>query len=106
MKVMMKRSHILNKRYTETGTEQKACVIFQNDPTVIPDYNNQVVTKIDEKDLRQQMFMIYQSEFQENAEKQLKYLDSEGICVLVFCKHIFHKRCIKQWLKNNNTCPF
>ena len=21
------------------------------------------------------------------------------------CGHVFHKKCIKQWLKNNDTCP-
>ena len=26
-------------------------------------------------------------------------------CVILSCEHIYHKVCIKKWLKKNNTCP-
>lgn len=25
--------------------------------------------------------------------------------IIVKCSHEFHKKCIKEWLNNNNTCP-
>ena len=26
-------------------------------------------------------------------------------CVILNCEHIYHKICIKEWLKKNNSCP-
>ena len=26
-------------------------------------------------------------------------------CVILSCEHIYHKVCIKMWLKNNDNCP-
>ena len=26
-------------------------------------------------------------------------------CVILNCEHIYHKVCIKMWLKNNDNCP-
>ena len=26
-------------------------------------------------------------------------------CVILSCEHIYHKVCIKKWLKNNDSCP-
>ena len=26
-------------------------------------------------------------------------------CVILNCEHIYHKDCIKKWLKKNETCP-
>ena len=32
-------------------------------------------------------------------------LQGEGVCVIVKCKHVFHKKCLKQWVDSNKTCP-
>lgn len=29
----------------------------------------------------------------------------EDKCVILSCEHIYHKVCIKKWLKKNETCP-
>ena len=32
------------------------------------------------------------------------YLKDDKICILQ-CEHTFHEKCIKEWLKNNESCP-
>ena len=32
--------------------------------------------------------------------------NSENKVATLKCKHSFHEKCIKRWLKNSNTCPF
>ena len=33
-----------------------------------------------------------------------KYENNDKICILK-CDHVFHEKCIKEWLKNNESCP-
>ena len=33
-----------------------------------------------------------------------QYIKKDKIIELS-CNHMFHKKCIKEWIKNNNTCP-
>lgn len=30
---------------------------------------------------------------------------SDGLCTTLECGHVFHEKCINEWLKNSNTCP-
>jgi hypothetical protein len=32
-------------------------------------------------------------------------LKNDEDCTNTICDHKFHKRCLHQWLKRNNTCP-
>ena len=34
----------------------------------------------------------------------LGFTPGESILILL-CNHIFHKKCLKDWLKRSNTCP-
>ncbi|CAI2373347.1 unnamed protein product [Moneuplotes crassus] len=40
-----------------------------------------------------------------NTAHCLAELESDGACILKRCKHIFHKECMKSWIKLKNTCP-
>ena len=32
-------------------------------------------------------------------------LAGEGLCFIVGCKHVFHKTCLKEWIKSKKICP-
>ena len=34
-----------------------------------------------------------------------EYIKEDWVSILVKCKHIFHTKCIKEWLKYKKNCP-
>ena len=59
-----------------------------------------------EKEARPRLGKIYAGEIEAELKKNDGVFDSDGVCMLKACQHIYHKRCIKGWLKNRNSCPF
>ena len=86
-------------------------IIYQNDPSQKQKKKrnkNKIVPfgKKKVKNLKEIMYKIMNEAIEDDLEANLKRLKGEGICILSACKHIFHKKCIEGWFRENNSCPF
>ncbi|CAI2368732.1 unnamed protein product [Moneuplotes crassus] len=50
-------------------------------------------------------YIVAKRDITNNKEEFLANFETNGICILKNCKHIFHKCCIKNWFKEHRTCP-
>jgi len=84
-------------------------IIYQNDPKIIINGKksrvNQFKDKTSVKD-NELMYKIMNVDLITNHKKYLKHLAGQGIWMLVVWKHVFHKKWIEAWFKDNNSCPF
>ncbi|CAI2372152.1 unnamed protein product [Moneuplotes crassus] len=49
--------------------------------------------------------VVRQRDIEDNLEEILVNFETNGVSILFNCSHIFHKHCIKDWIKGHNTCP-
>ncbi|CAI2364735.1 unnamed protein product [Moneuplotes crassus] len=59
-------------------------------PSMQPEYNVRVVK---------------QSDFGNKMQSLLSEFSINGVCILKACSHIYHKCCIRDWMRCHNTCP-
>ncbi|CAI2372756.1 unnamed protein product [Moneuplotes crassus] len=49
--------------------------------------------------------VVRQRDIEDNLEEILTNFETNGVSILFNCSHIFHKCCIRDWIKEHNTCP-
>ncbi|CAI2369972.1 unnamed protein product [Moneuplotes crassus] len=91
---------------TQHLTSQSPCIFYIDDcnlnTTKFAKYSRM---KTSLKILKSILSIVTEEDLQANLGGILATFDTNGVCLLVDCAHIFHKRCIKDWIKEYNTCP-
>ncbi|CAI2374677.1 unnamed protein product [Moneuplotes crassus] len=99
------------KREELKGEEQEheaIAVIYQkNSEDVEEDEENNRLSCQDKfnKNRSLDLYTIKQTDLTQSNDKVLENMETDGVAILVECKHVFHNTCINSWLKQNNTCP-
>ncbi|CAI2376522.1 unnamed protein product [Moneuplotes crassus] len=91
----------------EHKNETIAIIYQKNSADVEKDEQNNRLSCQDKfnKNRSLELYTIKQTDLIQSNGKVLENMETDGVAILVGCKHVFHNTCINSWLKQNNTCP-
>ncbi|CAI2369973.1 unnamed protein product [Moneuplotes crassus] len=91
---------------TQHLTSQSPCIFYIDDCNLnTTKFAKSSRMKTSLKILKSILSIVTEEDLQANLGDILATFDTNGVCILIDCAHIFHKRCIKDWIKEHNTCP-
>ncbi|CAI2371536.1 unnamed protein product [Moneuplotes crassus] len=102
LKKKLKSSHKEQSNIVDAGSTGSSCsediVILYFDHL---DFKMNLPSEI----LKDIIGVVRQRDIEDNLEEILVNFETNGVSILFNCSHIFHKHCIKDWIKGHNTCP-